>query len=145
MTRHITVEQLRKRARGSYRAHEDLVEAVRLRFTLRGMEAFPIYTGGIPKHLPGGELVLRKNPRQIGIADLMAPFFDIHPCGVVIGRMAFLECKTGGARRSPAQVRTQSLFESYGFSCLLVRRQEDVDPIIEAHHKARRLMCRPPK
>lgn len=138
-TEHVTIGQLRRRTKGSFRSHEELVEVVRLRFVLSGLEPFPIYTGGVPRYLPGGELVLRKNPHQIGIADLIVPFFDLHVgCGLPFGRMAFVECKTGNARRSPAQVKNRTLFESYGFLCLLVRRQEDVDPLIETHRKARR-------
>lgn len=142
MTTHISPAELHASTKGSHHAHERLVEAVRLRLQFGGIEAFPIYTGGIPKYLPGGQLVLRTNPHQIGIADLLAPFWATHDCGRPMGRMAFLECKTGRARRHPGQVRTQRLFESFGFLCVLVRRQEDVDPIIEAHRKARRLACR---
>ena len=144
MTEHITPDQLRQRTKGSLGAHESLLEAVRVRFALAGLEGFPIYTGGIPKYLPGGELVLRKNPHQIGIADMIVPFRDVVFVGtsaVIVGRLGLLEMKTGNARRSPGQVRTETLFKSYGFLCVLVRNVEDVDPIIETDRNARRFMC----
>jgi len=140
MTRHVTPAELRKITRGSLGAHEALVEAVRLRLALQGLEPIPIYTGGIPRFLPGGQLTLRKNPHQAGLADLMVPYLDLCPqCGVPHARTAFLECKTGRARRSSVQVRSKTNLEALGFLCLLVRRQEDVDSIITAHQKARRV------
>ncbi len=146
MTEHVTPEQLRARTKGSYATHESLVEAVRVRLAYAGIEAFPINTGGIPKHIPGGELVLRPNPHQVGIADMLAMFRDLAYVGVEpvpVGRLALFEMKTGHARRSPAQVRTEKLFTSYGALCILVRRVEDVDPVIAAHCKATEVLkCR---
>lgn len=141
MTTHVSPAELRGLTKGSLGQHEELVEAVRLRLlTLGGLQAVPIYTGGIPKFLPGGKLTLRRNPHQKGHADLEVHYLDLCPgCGLPHARTAFLECKTGRARRSPAQVRTKTHLESLGFLCLLVRRQEDVDPIIQAHRTARRV------
>lgn len=138
-TRHVTATELGRHVRGSYDAHERLVEAVRVRLALHGLEPVPIYTGGIPKFLPGGHLVLRKNPHQAGFADLVVPYLGLCACGLPHARMAFLECKTGRARRSSVQVRAKTSLEALGFLCLLVRRQEDVDPIITAHRTARRI------
>jgi hypothetical protein len=76
----------------------------------------------------------------------MVPYLDLCSCcGLPQARMAFLECKTGRARRSPVQVRSKTHLESLGFVCLLVRRQEDVDPIVAAHNKARRVACPHPR
>ena len=140
----ITAAQLPGTVRGSRAAHEELVEAVRVKLVLHGLEGFPIYTGGIPRWIRG-QLVLTQNPHQIGIADMLCPFLDVAYVGnepVVVGRTALLEMKTGTARRSAAQVRVTRLWESCGALCLLVRSTEDVDPLIAAHQKAEKLRCR---
>lgn len=140
MTVHITPAQLSKLTKGSLRTHEALVEAIRVRLAIHGLEAIPIYTGGIPRFLPGGQLVLRRNPHQAGLADLMVPHLALCSCcGLPQARVTFVECKTGRARRSSVQVRSKTHLESLGFSCLLARRQEDVDPITKAHQEARRV------
>jgi len=139
VTEHITAQQLRARTPGSMRLHDGLQEAVRVRLALHGLEAFSVYTGGVPRFLRGGEMVLRRNPHQVGVPDLFVPYLDLHACGLPYGRIAFLEVKSGAARRKPPQVRFQKLLESLGLPCLLVRRQEDVDPIIKAHRDARRI------
>lgn len=145
-TEHVSPAQLRGITKGSRGEHERLVEAIRLRCSLQGLEAIPIYTGGIPHFLPGGQLVLRRNPNQRGFADLLLPHLGLCPhCGVPQPRITFLECKTGGARRSSVQVRAKTRLEALGFTCLLVRRQEDVDPTIAAHHAARRIACPHPR
>ena len=144
MTEHISPAQLRTRIKGSRVSHESLVEAVRVKLAYAGIEAFPIYTGGIPKYIPGGELVLQANPHQIGIADMILMYRDVAFVGgtpVAVGRLALLEMKTGGARRAPAQVRIEKHFTSYGALCVLVRSVEDVDFIIAAHRKSTEAMA----
>lgn len=146
MTEHVSFAQLQRLKPGSRREHEGLVEAVRLRCSLQGLEAIPIYTGGVPRFLPGGQLVLDRNPYQRGFADLLLPHLALCPhCGRPEPRVTFAEVKTGRARRSSIQVRSKTRLEALGFTCLLVRRQEDVDPIIEAHHHARRIACPHPR
>lgn len=146
MTEHVSPAQLRAMTKGSRRAHQDLEEAVRLRLVLNGLDPIPIYTGGIPLILPGGQVVLQRNPHQKGLADLLVPHQALCPsCGIPQARVAFCEMKTGSARRSAVQVRKKTALEALGFLCVLVRRQEDVDPIIEAHRKARRVACPHPR
>lgn len=145
-TEHVSPAQLRKKLGGSRRAHEDLVEAVRVRLALQGLDSLPIYTGGIPKVLAGGRIVLEKNPNQRGVADLIVPHQALCPsCGIPQARVAWCEMKTGSAHRSTVQVRRKTALEALGFLCVLVRRQEDVDFIIEAHRKARRVACPHPR
>ena len=146
MTEHISPAELVRRTHGSLESHETLLDAVRRKLQLEAdLESIPIYTGGIPRYLPGGALTLRKNPDQEGFADVFLMYLDtlqLHGREVVISRAAFLEMKTGRARRSAAQVKRKRHFESFGAVCPLVRTVDDVDFIVRAHLKAKELLCR---
>jgi hypothetical protein len=141
MTEHITLAEYRRTAHGSHRAHEGLVEAVRYRLSLAGIPVFTIYTGGIPRfegrgparHVAG----LTRNQNQIGFGDLFFLCFDPEH---LEGRAGIIECKTGQARRKPGQIKAAKLFVAHGQLALLVRRVEEIEPIIAADREARRIL-----
>lgn len=100
--------------RGSYRAHEDLLKAVLQLMALRGLEPIPIHTGPRVAPREGGGFDLRKNTPQIGFGDAVG-FLPPR------GRTVMVECKTGRARRSPAQVRMHHRLTRNGVICTTVR------------------------
>jgi hypothetical protein len=134
VTEYISGQQLRAMTKGSLRSHESLVEACRVFLSMAGIPTWTIYTGGIPKYIPGGQMVLRKNPHQIGFGDLIALVRDHEHPG---GRVAFLEMKTGNARRHSVQLRSARKFETYGQLALVVRSVSDLEPLVRADRAIR--------
>jgi len=120
----IHARDLKKVLKGSLRAHEALVEACITLLALYGVPAVPIHTGPRVTPRAGGGFDLRTNPRQRGFGDLVGP---LPPQG----RMLFVECKTGNARRSPAQVRMKERLELAGALCLTVRSATDLEQYLD--------------
>lgn len=108
---------------GSYRAHEDLQAAVLTYLGLRGLPAIPITTGPRVRPAADGRFELRSNAAQRGMADVLS-------CVPPHGRLLLIECKTGRARRSPAQVRMHARFSAAGGLCVVVRNALELEPIV---------------
>jgi hypothetical protein len=143
-TERVSAAAFKKLQKGSDRAHSELLEAVRIKLTVAGISVFTIYTGGIPRFIRGGEMVLRKNPHQIGLPDAFALIRWNCRCGARSSKLVLIETKTGKGRRTADQVRIRKLFESHGAIALLVRSVDDVDGLIEADKQAREASCRQP-
>lgn len=124
-TARITPAQLRRLPLGSLAAHEQLQTAVLAYLRLCGCPAVPIHTGPRVAPRPGGGFQLRRNRAQHGMADVMA-------CLPPSGRLALLELKSGGARRSPEQRETAAKFEAAGALCLVVRDVRELEPYVGA-------------
>ncbi len=99
---------------GSHASHESLQKAVLDLLALQGIPAMPVYTGPRVAPTGAGTFVLRSNKAQRGLSDVLA-------CLPPSGRLLLIECKTGGARRSPDQVRLQDQFRAAGAECMGVR------------------------
>lgn len=104
-----------KRARkGSLAAHQELQAAALKLLALHRVPAIPLHTGPRVAPRAGGGFELRKNKEQRGAGDVLA-------CLPPFGQLAFLEFKTGGASRSPEQIRVHEEFARAGAVCLVVR------------------------
>lgn len=123
----ISASDFKRGLKGSYRAHQDLQRAVLDYCALRGVPAVPIHTGPRVAPREGGGYELRGNRAQRGVSDVLA-------CLPPEGRLALIELKTGGARRSAEQVRVHDRFHAAGALCLVVRSIGD----LEAHLPARK-------
>lgn len=123
-TARISASELRKLP-GSYRAHQSLQEAVLTFLRLRGVPAVPVHTGPRVTPRAGGGFDLRKNTAQHGLADVMG-------CLPPDGQLLLVECKSGRARRSPAQVQLNERFAAAGAICLVVRDLRDLEPYMPA-------------
>lgn len=117
----LSVRDFKRGLKGSYRAHQDLQRAVLDLCALRGVPAVPIHTGPRVAPREGGGYELRGNRAQRGVSDVLA-------CLPPNGRLALIELKTGGARRSAEQTRVHIRFHAAGALCLVVRSIEDLEP-----------------
>jgi hypothetical protein len=122
------VREFKRTLKGSYRAHQDLQRAVLELCALHGVPAVPIHTGPRVAPREGGGYELRGNRAQRGVSDVMA-------CLPPHGQLALIELKTGGARRSPEQVRVHERFQAAGALCLVVRSATDLEPHLAACRK----------
>lgn len=109
--------RLRQLVGGSQRAHQALQEAAIRMLALYGLPAVPVHTGPRVSVGRGGAVELRGNAAQRGLADVLT-------CLPPSGRLVLLEFKTGGARRSTAQVEMHERFRAAGALCLVVRDVE---------------------
>jgi len=121
----LSVRDFKRSLKGSYRTHQDLQRAVLDLCALRGVPAVPIHTGPRVAPRPDGGFDLRGNRAQRGVSDVLA-------CLPPDGRLALVELKTGGARRSPEQVRVHQRFLAAGALCLVVRCATDLEPHLAA-------------
>ena len=119
--RAISAAELKQLARGSYAAHQSLQEAVLKLLASFGVEAVPLHTGPRVAPREDGGFDLRTNKAQHGVADVMA-------CLPPNGRLALIELKTGAARQSDAQKRTNARFERMGALCLEIRNALELMP-----------------
>lgn len=117
----VAARDLARAVGGSHAAHESLLRAVLDLCAARGVPARPIHTG--PRVAPAGEgtFALRANRAQRGVSDVVA-------CLPPAGRMALLEIKTGGARRTAEQRRVMDEFAAAGALSLVVRNVTDLAP-----------------
>jgi hypothetical protein len=122
-TKTASVAEFRRALKGSYRAHQDLQRAVLELCALRGVPAVPIHTGPRVAPRAGGGFELRGNRAQRGVSDVLA-------CLPPSGRLALIELKTGGARRSLEQARVHERFHAAGALCLVVRSIADFEPYL---------------
>jgi hypothetical protein len=125
-TTHVHASQLGRLVKGSHEAHENLQEAVLQYLALHSVPAVPIITGPRVTPRARGGFELRANAEQRGMGDVIA-------CLPGSGRLALIECKTGHARRSPAQVRMHRRFATSGALCLVVRNVLELAPHIAAN------------
>lgn len=117
---------------GSTRAHHARVSACLDWLALHKIPAVPISTTGIPVPNARGTFDLKRNPRQVGISDIMAcletpamlreGYETRQPFpGCFIGRLILIEVKTGNATRTAAQRAMQDRFAAAGAICFVVR------------------------
>lgn len=124
MSPRLSAADLARLTKGSYRRHEDLVEAVLQYLAINGVPATPIQTGPRVAPRKGGGFELRENRLQRGFGDVAAAL-PPH------GRMLLVECKTGGARRRPAQVRLHQRYERAGALCLVIHNVTELAPHLQ--------------
>lgn len=129
----VHAKDLHKMISGSTRAHHARVSACLDWLSLHGIPAVPISTTGVPIQRLDGGFDLRKNPRQVGISDIMAclprRIIEAHPTSpcagmmqrIIVGQLVLIEVKTGNARRTPEQRAQQKRFAAAGALCLVVR------------------------
>lgn len=115
---------LRQAVGGSYAAHESLQLAALHFLALQGVPAIPVYTGPRVRSRPGGGFDLKGNPSQKGFSDVVGAL----PWS---GRMLLVECKTGGARRSPEQIALQQRFEAAGALCVVIHNALELAPHVQ--------------
>ena len=126
----IRAADLRSRIQGSNRVHEYLVAAVLEYCALHSIPARAIHTGPRVAPRAGGGFDLRTNKRQWGISDVIA-------CVPPHGRLALIECKTGGAKRSREQREVRDEFTAVGALCLEVRDIRDLTVLLPSGRATR--------
>ena len=119
-TQHITIGELRKRTRGSLRAHEQLVDDGLRYLWLNGVPAMPVHTGPRVRPRPGGGFDLKRNTAQLGLFDILA---SLPPTG----RLLLVDMKTGGAKLSTEQRLVRDRFTAAGALCLTARSIADLE------------------
>lgn len=124
------------REKGSTRAHTARVIACLDWLNLHGIPAVPIATTGIPVRDGRGGWTLRRNRRQVGIADIIACVSWREGARVSIGQLVLIEVKTGKARTTAAQEIQRQRFGTAGALCLIIR---DVIDLAAALHPYRPL------
>lgn len=123
-TARVRAADLKKVVKGSNRRHEDMVQAALQLLALHGVPATPIHTGARVAPRAGGGFDLRTNRAQVGFGDI-AGALPPH------GRMLIVECKTGNARRTPAQVRLHERYACAGALCVEIRNVTDLVPHLQ--------------
>lgn len=111
---------------GSHAAHESLQEACLRLLALRKVPAVPIHTGPRVRPRKGGGWDLRRNAAQRGFADVAA-------CLPPAGLLLLLELKTGGARRSPEQIRFAARFERAGAVTAVIRNALELEALLNRY------------
>jgi hypothetical protein len=109
---------------GSQRRHTSLQAGALSLLAFAGIPAIPIHTGPRVRPREGGGFELLSNRDQRGFSDVIAA---LPPDG----KMLVLELKTGGAKRSPAQVRMHSRLAAAGAICLTIHEIGELADYIE--------------
>lgn len=118
-TARISAAEFKRTRKGSLAAHQQLQESALELLAHYRIPAMPLHTGPRVAPREGGGFELRANKAQRGAGDVLA-------CLPPFGQLAFLEFKTGGASRSPEQIRVHEEFARAGAVCLVVRDIKDL-------------------
>lgn len=118
-TPRLSAAAFKRTRKGSLAAHQELQAAALDLLALHRIPAMPLHTGPRVAPRAGGGFELRANKAQRGAGDVLA-------CLPPFGQLAFLEFKTGGASRSPEQVRVHEEFARAGAVCFVVRDIADL-------------------
>ena len=118
-TPRVSAAAFKRTRKGSLAAHQELQAAALDLLALHRIPAMPLHTGPRVAPRAGGGFELRANNAQRGAGDVLA-------CLPPFGQLAFLEFKTGGASRSPEQIRVHEEFTRAGAVCLVVRDIADL-------------------